>query len=90
MRGKNAGKSRPARTPLLHRNLQPVTTITKEHSEELLQADYKHTLSLNRLFWNELSLTTYPFRMDAATEKFTYQRTPPTDLTVQLCSLVVI
>jgi hypothetical protein len=81
MRGKNAGKPRPARTQLIHQSLQPVTTTTRNCSEEFLHADYKHTLSLNRLLWNELSLTSYPYRLTAETEKFVYQRMPPIDFT---------
>jgi hypothetical protein len=79
MRGKNAGRPRPARRPLKHQNFTPRSSRVKEDAEtEALQAiDLKHTLRLDRLFWNELTIASFPAQVSPQTRRFVYQRTKP-------------
>jgi hypothetical protein len=68
MKGKNAGKTRPARRTLLHSNgksrqddHQP-TPLGYDHSKgnEPEALDCRQTLHMKRLFWNDLSLASFP------------------------------
>jgi hypothetical protein len=78
MQGKNAGKPRIARSKLIHCDLQPSKEAGTDTSglNSLVELDSKHTLSLHRLLWNDVSLTTYPYRTSPEMDKFVYQRTP--------------
>lgn len=76
MKGKNAGKPRPARARLIHRDCQ--TPEKSPHDDKQgLMIHNKPVIPLNRLFWNDLSLTTYPSPIDSSTHDFVYSRTPP-------------
>jgi hypothetical protein len=79
MKGKNAGKPRPARSRLIHRSIEAPKCTANDVSDEC-QLYAKHSLSLPRLFWNELSLASYPCHLGPETEKFVYQRMPKTTL----------
>ncbi|KAH7095519.1 hypothetical protein FB567DRAFT_586834 [Paraphoma chrysanthemicola] len=75
MRGKNAGRPRPARTPLKHQTfIAPITDIIQDPKpEELQDLDLRHTLKLDRLFWNELTIASFPEQISAQTRRFVYQ-----------------
>ncbi|KAH7085872.1 hypothetical protein BKA63DRAFT_598470 [Paraphoma chrysanthemicola] len=76
MRGKNAGRPRPARTPLKHHNVIPPVSDSVEafKLEESQAIDLRHTLKLDRLFWNELTIASFPEQVSAQTRRFVYQR----------------
>jgi hypothetical protein len=77
MQGKNAGKPRIARTKLTHRDLQHPSTPKANAPDVngLMELDSRHALSLHRLLWNDVSLTTYPYSLSSETQNFVYQRT---------------
>jgi hypothetical protein len=78
MKGKNAGKPRPARTRLMHRDRQISTTLAC-HGDKGHETRKDPTIPLERIFWNDLSLTSYPSAIDSSTHDFAYSRTPPQD-----------
>jgi hypothetical protein len=74
MKGKNLGKKRAARSQLLHRSIEdPEVSVNNDTDEYQLHT--KHILSLPRLLWNELSLTSYPCHTSPGIDKFVFQRT---------------
>jgi hypothetical protein len=86
MKGKNLGKKRAARNQLLHRNTEdPKIPVNNDPDEDQLHT--KHTLSLPRLFWNELSLTSYPCHTSPGIDRFMFQRTL---LSIFIPSLVLL
>ncbi|KAF2029430.1 hypothetical protein EK21DRAFT_67800 [Setomelanomma holmii] len=76
MRGKNAGRSRPARTPLKHQNLPCISLANKKDPEpqEMLELELKHTLSLDRLLWHELTIASFPDHVGPQTRRFMYRK----------------
>jgi hypothetical protein len=78
MKGKNAGKSRSSRAqsiPRQHNQLPDALNDNSSDMNKLMEADFEHTLPLNRLLWNDLSLTSYSLHISPATEDWVYQRT---------------
>lgn len=72
MKGKNAGKPRPPRKPLLHRELKAAISDLAARSERVnIKADQR--LCPHQPLWNELSLTSYPYHIGPEKEKFVYQ-----------------
>jgi hypothetical protein len=80
MKGKNAGKPRPARKRLIHRSVAtPVCTKQDDSDDDKPLA--KSTLSPSPLFYIELSPSSLPCDLGSVSERFIYQRTPPKSLT---------
>jgi hypothetical protein len=75
MRGKNAGKSRQPKAQPIHKHRAGTTGRSTDDFSDELQLHTKHTLSIHRVYWNELSLTSYPCEISPDTERFVYQRT---------------
>lgn len=92
MKGKNAGKPRPSRKPLIHRCAQlPKGSLKRapEHDEpdepdehELLF--HEHKITLDRLLWNELAIASFPEQVSPETTKFIYHSMCLTNLDVTL------
>lgn len=79
MRGKNAGKPRAPRKPLLHRDLDTNVSISKLQIEgEEVSIKASPNLCPYQPLWNELSLTSYPYYIGPEKETFVYQSKPRT------------
>jgi hypothetical protein len=77
MKGKNAGKPRPARKRLVHRSVAtPVCTEQDDSNEH--QPLAKSTSSLPPLLYIKLSPSSLPCDLGSVSEEFIYQRTLPT------------
>ncbi|KAF2690952.1 hypothetical protein K458DRAFT_326926 [Lentithecium fluviatile CBS 122367] len=80
MKGRNAGRSRPPRRSLRHTSrVQPEPKHLAPPEKDWLKAneiqalDYKHTLKLKRMLWNDLSLASFPHHVSPASRHFVYQ-----------------
>lgn len=79
MKGKNAGRPRTNRKPLIHRSAQPshssskTSTITKHEEHALVQAGQQ--VLIERLLWNDLTIATFPEHVSPDVTKFVYHRT---------------
>jgi hypothetical protein len=73
MKGKNIGKARQSKTKTLHQRDGTSQHMPKEHATEH-EDHVKHILSLHRVFWNGLSLTSYPCDTTPELERLVYQR----------------
>ena len=76
MKGKNAGKPRSARRASTHRCARSQATRSENcpETDELIELDLQHTLSLDRILWNELTLAAFPEHVNPETTKFVYHR----------------
>ncbi|OAK98702.1 hypothetical protein IQ06DRAFT_378573 [Phaeosphaeriaceae sp. SRC1lsM3a] len=72
MRGKNAGRPRPPRKPLVHRKEELSISRSDDKRQEV--GEIKHILYPHQPLWNELSLTSYPYYIGPEKERFVYQR----------------
>lgn len=71
MRGKNAGRPRPPRKPLVHRKEELSISRSDDKRQEV--GEIKHILYPHQPLWNELSLTSYPYYIGPEKERFVYQ-----------------
>lgn len=72
MKGKNAGKTRPPRKSLKHRNLGlsvPDSNLKVEQHE----CEMTYVTCPHQPLWNELSLSSYPYYIGPEKETFVYQ-----------------
>ncbi|KAH7414238.1 hypothetical protein DE146DRAFT_24756 [Phaeosphaeria sp. MPI-PUGE-AT-0046c] len=73
MRGKNAGKSRIPRKPLVHRDFK-IPILNPQERFDDGDSEIKHIIYPHQPLWNELSLTSYPYHIGPEKERFVYQR----------------
>jgi hypothetical protein len=79
MKGKNAGKPRPARKRLIHRSVATPVCTEQDDSDET-QSLAKSISSLPPLLYIELNPSSLPCDLGSVSEKFIYQRTLPTPI----------